>query len=126
MELQDRVRIYRRAQDIHLAVDKRIRDIYSGKAAWSARQSAQQEKLRSAERPLRITEKAAHHFLQAHSDAAIVGALRYGQVLGLGGDAYLAGSVAESKLGRILPDEPFWESVLHFFVNQPRLSLTDV
>jgi hypothetical protein len=82
--------------------------------------------IRRAELPVRLTEKAAHYFMQAPRDATIVGALRYGQVLALGGDAYLAQAIAESKLGSILPDEEFWASVLHFFVNHQELNLSDV
>ena len=70
--------------------------------------------------PVRLTSLAAHHFLQAPDDASIVAALRWGQVQGLGGDPYLAQAVAASRMGTLLPDEPFWESVLHFFVNNAR------
>ncbi len=82
--------------------------------------------IRRADTPVRLTEKASHHFLQAPSDSTIVGAIRYGQVLALGGDAYPARAIAESRLGLFLPDEEFWESVLHFFVNQQAMNLSDV
>ena len=84
------------------------------------------QNIRRAEIPVRLTERAAHHFLQAPPDFTIVGALRYGQVLGLGGDIYLARAVTESRLGRILPDEEFWTSVLHFFINNPCMRLSDI
>lgn len=77
--------------------------------------------LRRAALPVHLTEKMAHHALLAPADFSIVGALRWGQIHGLGGGERLALAVAESRLARILPDEPFWESVLHFFVNNPAL-----
>lgn len=52
-----------------------------------------------------------------------MGALRWGQVVALGGSEDLARAVMESPLGEILPDEEFWFSVLHFFVNQPQMPL---
>ena len=73
--------------------------------------------LRRATLPLRLTEKAAHHFLYAPPDSSIVAGLRWGQCLALGGDEYLACALAESRLGGILPDEEFWESVTHWLVN---------
>lgn len=84
------------------------------------------QNIRRAELPVRLTEKAAHYFLQAPLDGSIVGALRWGQTIALGGDEYLARAIADSRLGEILPDEPFWESVLHFFVNQPRMDTSKV
>ena len=84
------------------------------------------ENIRTANLPMRFTKLAAHCFLQAPSGGSIVSALRYGQVLGLGGDAFLASAISESKLRTILPDEEFWESVIHFFVNQPNLDCNRV
>jgi hypothetical protein len=48
-------------------------------------------------------------------------------VLGIGGDEHLARAVIATRLGEVmeadgpLPEEPFWISVLHFFVNNPML-----
>ncbi len=75
------------------------------------------QNLRRASLPVRLTEKMAHHTLLAPASSTIVGALRYGQTLGLGGSPALAQALVESRLRDILPDEPFWESVIHFFVN---------
>ena len=72
---------------------------------------------RAPQLPLRLTEKMAHHALFAPANATVVTALRYGQTLGLGGTPELALSLSESRLNDFLPDEPFWESVIHFFVN---------
>ena len=75
------------------------------------------QNIRRASLPVQLTEKMAHHALLAPADSTIVGALRFGQTLGLGGDPELAQTIGESRLRDILPDEPFWESAIHFFVN---------
>ena len=84
------------------------------------------QNIRTAECPIRLTKMAAHNFLSAPPQSSIVGALRYGQVTGLGGSKFLAEAIAESKLGTILPDETFWESVIHFFVNCQKMEATRV
>ncbi len=83
----------------------------------------QGQNIRRAEIPLPLTEKAAHHFLFAPEQGTITGALRWGQVLALGGSEALASAIIESSLSEILPEEEFWYSVLHFFVNNPQLPL---
>ncbi len=84
------------------------------------------QNIRRADLPLRLTEKAAHHFLQAPGDGSIVAALRRGQTVALGGSEYLAQAIAESRLGGILPDEAFWESVIQWFVNQAQMDVAQV
>ena len=82
--------------------------------------------IRRANMPLRMTEKAAHHFLQAPAEGSIVAALRWGQTIALGGSEYLAQAIADSRLGSILPEEAFWESLIHWFVNQPKMDVAQV
>jgi hypothetical protein len=84
------------------------------------------QNIRSADVPVRLTKMAAHHFMSAPIDSSIVAALRWGQTLALGGSEYLAQSIAASRLGSILPDEPFWEAVIHFFVNNPAMDTSRV
>ncbi len=43
-----------------------------------------------------------------------------------GGDEYLAQALAGSRLAEILPDEPFWATVIQFFVNSPMLDAAQV
>ncbi len=81
------------------------------------------QNIRNSDSAIRLTKMAAHHFLKAPPEGSIVSAMRYGQVLGLGGNAFLAEAISDSKLGIVLPYEEFWESVVHFLVNHPR---TDV
>jgi hypothetical protein len=52
--------------------------------------------------------------------------LRWAQVLGLGGSKALARAVVGTRLGKVLGNEEFWESVLHFFINHPSLDLAQV
>jgi hypothetical protein len=87
---------------------------------------ARGQNIRTADLPVALTKKAAHCFLQAPRDLSIVAALRWGQVHGMGGDESLARAVAGSRLGEILPDEPFWATVLQFFANSPMLAPAQV
>jgi hypothetical protein len=79
------------------------------------------QNIRTADLPLALTKRMAHAFLAAPDDLLIEGALRYGQIRGLGGNERLARAVLATRLGEMMEDEPFWLSVLHFFVNNPML-----
>jgi hypothetical protein len=79
------------------------------------------QNIRTADIPLHLTKRMAHCFLEAPDDLLIEGALRYGQVMGLGGDVRLARAVLSTRMGEMLPDEAFWVSVVHFFLNNPML-----
>lgn len=71
--------------------------------------------------PLHLTQKMRHYFLQAPVEATIPQALRYAQVLGLGGSSRLARYVMQTRLGENFENESFWETVLHFLVQNPML-----
>lgn len=76
-----------------------------------------------------LTSRMAHCMLEAPDDCSVVGALRRGQVLGLGGDATLAYAVASSRLGGQLysqADEAFWLCFQQWLVNHPELPLMQV
>jgi hypothetical protein len=75
---------------------------------------------------LRLTKAMAHHFTQAPHHLTVIQALRWAQVRGLGGSKTLARAVAGTRLGKVLENEEFWESVLHFFVNHFSLDLAQV
>ena len=77
--------------------------------------------IRTAQLPVRLTEKAAHHFLLAPRDFTIEGALRWGQMCALGANELLIRAVADTRLGETFEDDTFWMSVFHFFVNNPML-----
>jgi PcfJ-like protein len=82
--------------------------------------------IRTADLPLRYTKRMAHLFLQAPDHFTVEMALRWGQVRGLGGSEVLARAVAASRLGRSFENEAFWQTVLHFFVNEPKLDTLHV
>jgi hypothetical protein len=84
------------------------------------------QNIRTAELPLRFTRAMAHLFLQAPHHYGAVAALRWAQVRGLGGRESLARTLAGTRLGKVLENESFWETVLHFFINQPSLELAQV
>lgn len=71
--------------------------------------------------PAPMTRRMAHHFLGAPDDCDIPAAIRYAQVLGLGGSDRLARGLLGTRLGRPLEDGPFWETVVRWFVAHPAL-----
>ena len=83
--------------------------------------------IRKADIPLRFTKRMAHVFsVDAPAEYTVDAALRWAQVVGMGGDEVLAEAVCDSMLGEHFDDEAFWESVLHFFVNNPMLDVVHV
>ena len=77
--------------------------------------------IRKAGTPVDLTKRMAHLFLQAPDGYTIEEALRWGQILGLGGDTSLVDAVNATHLGRSFAEEAFWSKVVHFFVNNPML-----
>jgi hypothetical protein len=71
--------------------------------------------------PFPLTKMMAHHTLLAPDDISIVPALRWGQVRALGGSERLIRAVISSSLRDAQNDEPFWLSVVQFFVANPML-----
>jgi hypothetical protein len=84
------------------------------------------QNIRTASLPLRLTKAMAHQFSQAPHHYTAVAALRWAQVRGLGGDEALARTVLGTRLGKVLENEDFWESLLLFFINHPSLDLAQV
>jgi PcfJ-like protein len=84
------------------------------------------QSIRTAGLPLRFTRAMAHVFVQAPHHYTATAALRWAQVHGLGGGEALARAVVGTRLGRVLENEDFWESVLYFFINHPSLDLVQV
>jgi hypothetical protein len=70
------------------------------------------ENIRTAKLPLRLTRAMAHLFTQAPHYFSAVAALRWAQVRGLGGSPALARAVVGTRLGKVLENEEFWESVV--------------
>jgi hypothetical protein len=82
--------------------------------------------IRTASLPLCLTKAMAYQFTQAPHHLSAVQAIRWAQVRGLGGSKELARTVVGSRLGKILENEDFWKSVLHFFINHPSLDLAQI
>ena len=82
--------------------------------------------VRKADLPLPYTKRMAHLFLQAPDHFSVDQALRWGQVLGLGGSERLAEAVVATRLGRSFEAEDFWGKVVRFLVNHPELETARV
>ncbi len=73
--------------------------------------------------PINMTKKIAHNFMHAPEKLELDEALRYGQVLGMGGTPYTAKQIIASRLGRNnFRKEEFWEKVVLFFTNVSMLA----
>jgi hypothetical protein len=87
---------------------------------------ARGQNIRTADLPVPYTKRMAHHFMQAPADLTVDAALRWGQVLGLGGSERLARAAVGTWLGTRFGHEEFWVTVLQFFVANPMLDLAHV
>jgi hypothetical protein len=77
--------------------------------------------IRTADTPISLTKRMAHHFMLAPADCTVDQAMRWGQVLGLGGTARLAKAVIGSRLGEHFEHDDFWITVIRFFIENPML-----
>jgi len=82
--------------------------------------------IRTADTPIPLTKRMAHHFMQAPGDCTVDQALRWGQVLGLGGTVRLAKAIIGSRLGESFEYDDFWITVIRFFIENPMLDLVHV
>jgi hypothetical protein len=83
--------------------------------------------LRRLSLPFTLTKRMAHLALTKTSDGlSVEQGWRWVQVLGLGGSEKLAHTIITTRLGLHFVDEPFWETVLQFFVNNPMLDHTQI
>ena len=80
------------------------------------------QNIRKADLPLRLTKRMAHLFPTANRHWPISRALRWAQFAGMGGRTCWA--VLSTRLKDYQRDEPFWETVMLFFANQPMLEPT--
>jgi hypothetical protein len=76
----------------------------------------------AADLPFPLTKLMAHHALLAPDGTSIVSALRWGQVRALGGSDRLARAIMNSSLRDGQENEPFWLTVVQFFVANPMLN----
>ncbi|EAQ77869.1 PcfJ domain-containing protein [Blastopirellula marina] len=76
--------------------------------------------------PLPYTKRMAHHFLSAPNDATINEAIRWGQVIGLGGDDRLAQAIMGTRLANDFSQHPFWTTVIQWFIRNPLEDMAQV
>jgi hypothetical protein len=81
---------------------------------------------RALELPLILTERMRHHLRHAPDDLTVYEAIRFSEVLGLGGEAILARHIAKTRLGRDLSNPNFWRTVLRFFVSNSDFPTTQI
>lgn len=88
--------------------------------------AGQGKSLRSIGFPIRLTRRMAHVFAQAPAQFPVGFALRWAQVRSFGGSNEVARAVASTRLGREFSGGEFWESVVQFIVNHPKLELEEI
>ena len=82
--------------------------------------------IRTADLPLKLSEKAAHHVQFAPPNFSVAAGLRWGQLRALNASPNLIRAIVATSLGECFDNEEFWTSVLHFFVNNLMLDLTQI
>ncbi|MDB5096219.1 MAG: hypothetical protein JWM80_640 [Cyanobacteria bacterium RYN_339] len=87
--------------------------------AWYAQLGRGESTKALAEVPLPYTRRMFHCFLEAPEGFTVAGALRRGQVLGLGGDLGLVCGLLGSRLADVGPHEAFWATVVQWLVANP-------
>jgi hypothetical protein len=84
------------------------------------------QNIRTTDLPIPYTKRMAHHFMHAPSDLTVEAALRWGQILGIGGSERLARAVVGTRLSTSFGHDDFWVTVLRFFIANPMLDLAHV
>ena len=81
---------------------------------------------RALELPIPLTGRMRHYMRHAPDDFTIYEAMRFSEVLGLGGEARLARRIAKTRLGRDISNSNFWRTVLGFFISNPDFPATQI
>jgi hypothetical protein len=71
--------------------------------------------------PIPLTKAMAHHFLQAPNDFDVMAAIRWGQVIAMGGDERLVRAFLQTRIGTSFVNNDFWASVIQWFMENPML-----
>ena len=77
---------------------------------------AQGKSLFSMSSPVNMTRRMTHFFLQAPDHFSYIEAMRFGQLKAMGAEDWLLDEVKNTRLGRNIENEAFWESVMRFLV----------
>lgn len=75
----------------------------------------------AADLPLVLSKRMAHQLAQAPADYTIEQALRWAQIVGQGGNDELAQAILATPLGTSFENEPFWATVVTWWVKQTGL-----
>ncbi|MFN0200471.1 MAG: PcfJ domain-containing protein [Bacteroidia bacterium] len=76
---------------------------------------------RQAQLPIPLNAKATHLFLNAPITYKVYEAMRYAQVMSMGGDEKLVHHLLATNLASPQRAEAFWETVIRFFIQNPML-----
>lgn len=76
--------------------------------------------------PIELTKKMAHYFGLAPQGYTIQKALRYAQILGMGGTHHLVEELDVTSVARMLEHKDFWTTVLKFFIENNTMSSDDI
>ncbi len=71
--------------------------------------------------PVKMTAKMAHLFIQTPPKYSVTEALRYAQVINMGGNERLVRTLLGTRLGQYFENDEFWETVIRFFIQNPML-----
>jgi len=92
---------------IHITIGKRVKDLPM--------------------MPIPFTQKIGHYFLQAPHQFSVAEALRWAQVMGMGGDQKLAERIAASWLSvKPYQHEDFWETFIHLLIRGGMFNLSKI
>jgi len=70
---------------------------------------------------VRLTKKVAHYFMQAPDDCTVYEAVQWAQTTAMGGSPALAQAVRGALIRISQQQQPFWQSVIQFFIDHPSL-----
>jgi PcfJ-like protein len=71
--------------------------------------------------PVKMTAKMAHQFMRTPPQYTVTEALRYAQVINMGGNERLVRTILGTRLGQYFEYDEFWETVIRFFIQNPML-----
>ena len=81
---------------------------------------------RTGKTPVPLTRRMAHHFLRAPAHYSIEAAIRWAQIMALGGARALADACVATRLGEHFGNDAFWMSVMRWFIAHPTFDLNQV
>lgn len=81
--------------------------------------------VRDCKLPIRLSKKQVKYFLNAPKDFSIKNALRYAQIMNIGGNERLVREILKTRIAEDFNEnrDPFWLSVFKFFIDNPMLDI---